>query len=730
MPEHLHQSATPQPDHENDRWADIDTQTPAIREDQARNPDAPIPKFGDSSWSIDALGVRSGGNKVTLYFEPSPGARSDIAYPPARYADTLRHVAYLLVNEAVPPEDRERRHSSAVERMAPGTIRNFLKSCSVFMEWLAQRQVDCLSDCTPALLDLYFGDVVRRETIASTTKFTRLSPVERLAFMAPSLPAMDRLCQPNWKASDALGVGRTAASGSSREVLDPETADPLLSFVVLCARVVAPDILAAHDRARFLATQPATPEPFTRARTVLRDLAESGGIPAERMPGGRLRLEATGLGLVHGITNKNLSTALRREELQEHLNGDRPVLMDSPIHGVVGDRLWCDGVPWKGLEGDFPSLLRHVQAACWVVLAFLSGARPDEVRALPIDPLVVVPPRTPGGAVRYFLKGPTSKGVRGTDGRVSLEGRDDRWVTVGPAVDAVRVASDIARRLFDDPQYLFPGDAATESVRHDTMAQRVRKMVDWANALMLEQQWPEAHRIPHEKDGYWDLSGFRRTTAWHIHKEPQGEVALALQFKHVTTSLGDGYASAADIGVRRVMNRATREAHDALMSEVADALVQGTHVSGPAAERLVEIAQVEHPLQANFVTEREARRIADDGRRVFDNPGAYSLCVFDPSRAKCLTPATDGSPTDVPDRGSCQLDCTCHARTDTQIDRLREEAAQHRRESQSPLTPEPLAVRLAQVAERKSKQVEQHERTAVFISLTDLRVRNEHEEDS
>ena len=42
-------------------------------------------------------------------------------------------------------------------------------------------------------------------------------------------------------------------------------------------------------------------------------------------------------------------------------------------------------------------------------------------------------------------------------------------------------------------------------------------------------------------------------------------------------------------------------------------------------------------LQASLVTERESRRITDVGARVFDNPSAYSLCVFEPRFAKCLT---------------------------------------------------------------------------------------------
>jgi len=294
-------------------------------------------------------------------------------------------------------------------------------------------------------------------------------------------------------------------------------------------------------------------------------------------------------------------------------------------------------------------------------------------------------------------------------------------------VDAIRVAAEVARRVHSDPTYLFPGTNVADAIGHSTMAQRVAQMIDWADSLMTANDWPEAHRIVHNKGDYWDLAGFRRTTAWHIRRQPGGEAALALQFKHLSTSLGDGYASVADVGVRRVMDRAEREAHDEVMADLTNVLIHGTHVSGPAAQRLIEAAQVEHPLEANFITEREARRITDGGARVFDNPSAYSLCVFQPRFAKCLTPSDDPSETDqdAPDRGSCQASCACHARTDAQIERLRVEVAQHRREASNPLLPEPLAVRLHQVAERKTAQISDHERTAVFISLDTLTLRED-----
>lgn len=714
-------------------WREVSASSPAITDARVRDHSAAVPQYGDDRWSLNAMGRAAGQGNMNLHFAHADGGPRNIAVPPPAYRETLKRVAYLMVNEPMPRSYTQRHGTNARQWLAPTTVQNLLRPTREFFAWLDGVGCETLSDCTEDLLAEYHLHVDGLP-VEDGRKFALLSAMERLAHLAPLLPEDDRLCAPRSDAKVVLRVGR-AAAGSQREVVPPETADPLIAFAVSCIRDLAPDILAAYDCAQALQQSDRTTRgSWDQAVSLLSEMAAADGIPAWVGHGGRTVLAASWLGAVHGLKPTLLSTVVNRKGWRDQLNTDLPTHVPVEVTGRLGGEPWCDGVDWRAVTSllaaaDMPPLLRHLQTFCWLTLAVLSGARPDEVRRLPINPLEVMPPREPGGAVRYILHGALRKGITDEDGRASLDGEARRWVIVGPGLDAVRVATEIATRIHPGTDYLFPS-ASNEAIGHHTMADRVGDAVRWANDLVDSLGLAHSYGIPTDKTGKWDLSGFRRSLAWHIHEQPGGEMAVALQFQHADTAIGsDGYASVADVGLRNVMSKAARQAHEEMLSGVANMLVQGTHVSGPAAQRLVEAASLANPVLANYTNDREVRALLDTpGTQVFDNPSAYSLCVYVPRLARCLAGAdAQAAQADVtsapqsPDRGACHADCACHARTDREIGRLRDEEAQQRREAESPLTPEPLQHRLRQAADLKRSRIEDHERNRVFIQLEDLR---------
>lgn len=163
------------------------------------------------------------------------------------------------------------------------------------------------------------------------------------------------------------------------------------------------------------------------------------------------------------------------------------------------------------------------------------------------------------------------------------------------------------------------------------------------------------------------------------------------------------------------MSAEAAKAHQATLVAVSEAILGGAGVSGPSADALIRAAELAVPLRASYVPPQTLKRILQDtDAQVFDNPSQHSLCVYVPSRAKCA--GTDADP----DRGACVSTCANHARTDIQIDRLADEAAQHRSEAASPLTPEPVRLRLLQVAERAERLVSEHERTRRYLPIVDV----------
>jgi hypothetical protein len=82
-------------------------------------------------------------------------------------------------------------------------------------------------------------------------------------------------------------------------------------------------------------------------------------------------------------------------------------------------------------------------------------------------------------------------------------------------------------------------------------------------------------------------------------------------------------------------------------------------------------------------------------RTLFSNPdlqiypGAGMTCVFDPQRAACRIDRDDSDARRTPDLSDCRAHCANIARTDRDIDALREQAAQLAEIAKDPVAPEP-----------------------------------------
>lgn len=711
-------------------WEQVTDTTPVVGRERVRRDDLPNSAFGDQVWDLTLMRNKPGASGVRLYFEDvDVRGGGKVSFPPPEWVDASKKVAYLLINEPAPVDWTERELSTAVTWLANSTVQTSMWDLYPFLRWLNEQGVHHLADTTKGALRRYRAHVLTLD-VRPRRKHALLAEVERLAALALRLPPADRLEAPPWKASSVLRPGTQPVGGSGRKVQDPALFGPLLTVAEDMVRVIAPDILDAH---RAVADWPAGEQSssYSEAGRVLQGYVEEGGIPAVAS-GQRLVLDRMSLVARHGITADAFSQSLNKRGLKTHLSATHSVRVPVPIRGLIADRPWSVGVPWAeaSWEGG-KALLLHLQAACFVVLGYYTQARPDELRALPVDCAVVVPPRRDGGPILNVIDGQRFKGVRDDKGAADDNGAAARWTTIGPGVDAVRVAAEVARRLFEGaevdgqpvaPTHLFPSEDGRGAVLHDTMEGRVQRMIEWANATGEREGWPDTYRIPTAKvERLRGLAGFRRTGAPFQRNQYDGAEVLREQFQHATEVMGDGYAGTAQVGYSNLLDRRRREEDKRLTEQVAEDLTRGVGVSGPAATRLIATAAEHEPLRAVFLGEREARDVTDghraEGLPVHDNPSAYSLCVFDWRYAKCLTPEVqaDEDAEHVPDRGACQADCANHARTDRQITDMRAEADRHRREAASPLTSAPMAQRRSAVAELLQRKIQDHETTRVFI---------------
>ena len=200
---------------------------------------------------------------------------------------------------------------------------------------------------------------------------------------------------------------------------------------------------------------------------------------------------------------------------------------------------------------------------------------------------------------------------------------------------------------------------------------------------------------------------FRRTLAWFIARQPGGAIAGAIQYRHLSIQMFEGYAGTTDSGFR-----AEVDAEQALArGEHLLATINDHHhdLVGPAAgegmKRLDDFA-VQASFQGQVITDpnRLKRLIQHHDPAIY--PGTYATCVFNPDQALCL----HGRPSTTPKTADCKpLTCRNVALTADNIQALREEITGiDNHLEQRPLLPPLLQVRLAErrgsIAEFLAKQ--------------------------
>lgn len=372
-----------------------------------------------------------------------------------------------------------------------------------------------------------------------------------------------------------------------------------------------------------------------------------------------------------------------------------------PLQGVARDP---EGQPWLEISyGEAPRLHKVARAAALVVIAYLSGMRTGEVLNLRRGCAA----RSAGMSV---VHGVAFKGVEDPVGEKVPQGRrrEVPWTVVEPVLRAIELLENL-----DNEDLLFPREL-DKGQGHWSMtgyraAEDIQVLMEWVNTYCEERGRPDV--IPADEQRI-NVGRFRRTLAWHIVREPRGLVAGALQYGHVLTQVMQGYAGTLESGFpddyafERYLDRLER------LSDEADRLSEGEHVSGPAADTYRQRVGA-----APAFFEGQLVRTSKEARAVLTNPlvqvhtGAGMHCVFDPDLARCLKSGVANVAEAVPDLGSCQRGCACVARTDNDVIELGRSIPILERVVDDPLAPPIRLARERAELERLRSTVANHEAT-------------------
>ncbi|MEU1185219.1 hypothetical protein ABZ464_47965 [Streptomyces sp. NPDC005820] len=566
------------------------------------------PRVGDMVWDLRPFVPRTARKNAVCHFS---GFADDIAIR------TAKEYLYSRFRRGVPAS------YLSVSTVKPMKI-----------TWAAQ-ELARVRNAMHDLRDLGISrlSAVTREDLAALLDQWKKGPLSTAASLVTTMKQL--AAHRSFLHSDKLDVhpwpGRTAAAvvgkeprpdENSTDRIPEEIMGPLLRAAVFYVTIASRDIRAA--RAEIQALQEAA-----RRRPYRRGAKEAAfsSFVAQRRAAGRglpaLPLEAVsrrpGAAVVDGVVQSPNVTLI---ELM--IGGctriDHLVAQAAAELGFEEGGLDIPMSPWP--ESDRPWRPRldptsvnreteHLRTACWIVIAYLSGLRDDEVRLLGRE--CAFTETGDDGRIRYKLRGRVYKNRK-------ISGDEAEWVVL----DIVHQAVDVLLDLHDDPDHLFGywGTDITGYQLFSSVPYRLGRFRDHANELFSTEaglfipndtsgvedydtpDTPGSESSPGDEvqngphglaEGEPDPAGvpwsfdtrqFRRSLAWHIAHQPFGVVAGARQYQHARIVMFEGYAGTSESGFAEEVAANDAVARLDYLEDIYRDWNDGGASSGGAAERI------------------------------------------------------------------------------------------------------------------------------------------------
>lgn len=652
-------------------------------------------RFDDDVWSLQAAVLQVHQKPLSLNFDLLP----------AQHRLLAKHLFYAMLSGPLP---------AAEQRPSISGVRQTLTELKRFFTWLHDRAPDRRPHelAGPDLIAYQHHLLATLPT--ATARGSARAAVRRLWRWRDALkPAggglpFDPRHLRGWGEPD-----NAAPAENSTDRIPEPVLGPLISWALLFVDEFAPDILAADQhnwqirhRARVRRMSPDKVD--AQLERTIADY-RLRGVP---LPGWEGRVNIGFLAPLVGCSHSALET---RTEILDAAAAELGVGEFSEFHTPITGRL--DGQPWiEGIASAHKAhhslgrLARHLQIACYILIAFLSGMRDSEIKHLRRGCLH--PHHDAVGGIRRWTV--TSRAFKGERDPAGVEAT---WVIGAPAARAVAVLEQLQPA---DVDWLFavlghgPGTGPASVSSNLTMSSTATN-----DRLNTFRTWVNEHAARHSHSGViptvdgqpWRLTSgqFRRTLAWFIARRPGGAIAGAIAYRHHCVQMFEGYAGTSDSGFRAEVESEQALARGEHLLAMIDRHEHKT-LAGPAADeaarRLDDLDANAHFTGTVITDPRRLKRLLDRADPAV-HPGDYVTCVFDPDKALCLR-GTDAS---APLLRQCRpLDCRNVALTDANLQAWHEEitAIEHRLDSR-PALPPLLINRLRS----------RHEQITVFLARND-----------
>jgi integrase len=617
-------------------------------------------RFGDDVWPLNPAQLQHHQDRMRLNF----------ALVPAPYRQTAKRLFYAMLSGDLPPGERRPRVA---------TTPVLLVEVKRFFCWLEQHFADHRQP-PPALICLSAADLqAYREHVTAA-----LSPVRAArACVAVRYLWRYRRVMPDHLPFDPLREvdkwsmdPRFRSSENKTARIPEQVLGPLVTWSLRFVDDFAPDILAAH-RIWTNARNPNRPKPARYAEpTALLELLDTHLRDRRPIPGREGRVNLKFLSDVTGVTRERVSA---RRDLIDRVAAIVGVSERSCFDIEIGGQL--DGQPWiEAIASDYryhdslAALCRMLQISCYTIISYLSGMRDSEVKHLRRE-CIQAQRDSNGNPYRWRIHSRAFKGEH-------VEGVDASWVVCESVARAVSVLEQLQAV---DHDLLFAALPHSPGKKHlhgralttYTTCVQLNDFRDWINQYCARNN--RADTIPPVNGRPWTFSTsqFRRSLAWFIARQPGGSIAGAIQYRHMSIQMFEGYAGTSDSGFRAEVEAEIALARGEHLLAAVEAH-EHTQYTGPAADeadgRLDEFG---HQAAFTGTVVTDPRRLA----RLMNNhdpaiyPGRYATCVFNPDKALCIR-TTDTAGTLRPALGDCKpLECNNVALTADNIAALQAERA-------------------------------------------------------
>lgn len=504
---------------------------------------------------------------------------------------------------------------------------------------------------------------------------------------------------------------------NSTERIPEQVLGPLLTWSLRFVDHFAADILAAdREWRRIRLGEGGKPREGRRwVRAALEELLDEHRRTNRPIPGHNGRPNQRHLARLLGCDRTSIAEYRHLIDETATLVGVRNIIaFDVAIGGLIEGNPWISEITTQ--RGDRTAgvlhLLTMLTAACYIVIAFLSGMRDSEIKHLRRGCLTVKRDAY-DKPYRWMI---TSLAFKGENDPTGVEAT---WVVGAPVARAIAVLEQIqpvtVTRLFAPSAHgtaVGIGEIAEHVTLTSTTNNHLNDLVGWIN------DYCRAHAridgIPNVNTRPWRLTTrqFRRTLAWFIARQPGGSIAGAIQYRHQSIQMFEGYAGTSDSGFRAEVESEQALARGEHLMAMTDAN-QHEHLGGPAREearrRLAEF-DARMRFQGMVITDRhrQTRLMRRHDPAIY--PGRYATCVFDPDKALCTRTRTVRGQVG-PTIGNCQpLECRNVALTADNIAELRQEVTEIDGElTERPYLPPLLLQRLHQRRDQIMHFADQHD---------------------